>query len=224
MGTVITILIIVVVVVAAAVAMYLYQRRRSDQLQQRFGPEYERTVEQSEDKRSAERELRQRENRRAELDVQPLSARSAEGYRAEWNALQQGFVDEPGNAVTEADYLVLRIMRESGYPVDDFDQRADDISVDHPEVAQNYRQAHGVAVAQTRGQADTEELRQAVTAYRRLVDVLLIVDPTDLDAGNGHGMNGRGGTGDGRDRDGWDRDGRDRDGTNRGPTQFREQS
>jgi hypothetical protein len=179
MGTVITIVIIAVVVIAAGVAAYAYQRRRSDQLQERFGPEYERTVEQSDDRRSAERELRQRESRRAKLDVQPLSGASAERYRAEWNALQQGFVDEPGNAVTEADRLVIRIMRESGYPVDEFDQRAADISVDHPEVAEHYRQAHGVAVAQTRGQTDTEELRQAVTAYRRLVDVLLVVDHRD---------------------------------------------
>jgi hypothetical protein len=197
MGTVITIVIIAVILIAAGVAAYAWQRRRSDQLQQRFGPEYERTVEESDDRRTAERELRQREQRRAKLDVQPLSTSSAEGYRQEWNALQQGFVDEPGNAVTEADYLVLRIMRESGYPVDEFDQRVDDISVDHPEVAQNYRQAHRVAVAQKRGQADTEELRQAVTAYRRLVDVLLVVPGPDGD---------------------------DRDSRHRGPTQAKEQS
>ncbi len=87
--------------------------------------------------------------------------------------MQGSFVDAPGDAVAQADRLVLRMMRESGYPVDDFDQRAADISVDHPEVAVNYREAHRVAVAQTRGEADTEDLRQAVTAYRRLVDTLL---------------------------------------------------
>jgi hypothetical protein len=173
MGTVITIIVIAAVVIVAAVAMFAYQRRKSGQLQQRFGPEYERTLEQSGDRRSAERDLRQREQRRAKLDVRPLSRESAERYRLEWMTLQQEFVDAPADAVERADRLVLRMMRESGYPVDDFDQRADDISVDHPEVAQNYRQAHRVAVAQTRGQADTEDLRQAVTAYRRLVDVLL---------------------------------------------------
>jgi len=173
MGTVITVIVIIAVVIAAGAAFYAYQRRRSDQLQQRFGPEYERTLEQSGDRRAAERALREREQRRSKLEVQPLSAESAAQYRAEWDSLQGGFVDAPGDAVTRADRLVLRMMRESGYPVDEFDQRVDDISVDHPEVAENYRQAHRVAVAQTRGEADTEDLRQAVTAYRELVAALL---------------------------------------------------
>lgn len=183
MGTVITIIVIVLVALAAAAALFAYQRRKSGQLQERFGPEYERTIEQAGDRRTAERDLRQREQRRAELDVRPLSGESAERYRTEWLTLQQGFVDAPADAVEQADQLVLRMMREAGYPVDDFDQRADDISVDHPEVAQNYRQAHAVAVAQTRGEADTEDLRQAVTAYRRLVEVLLDDD--------GRSLNGR---------------------------------
>lgn len=173
MDTVITIIVVVLVVIAAAAAVYAFQRRRSDQLQQRFGPEYERTIEESGDRKAAERELRDRERRRSKLDVKPLSGESADRYRAEWNDVQQGFVDEPGNAVAEADRLVLRMMREAGYPVDEFDQRANDISVDHPEVAEHYREAHRVAVAQSQGEADTEELRQAVTAYRRLVYVLL---------------------------------------------------
>jgi hypothetical protein len=174
MGTVVVIIIIVVVVaVAAGAAAFLYQRRRSEQLQQRFGPEYQRTIEESGDQRAAERDLLARERRRSELDVKPLSGESAGRYRDEWNTLQQGFVDEPGIAVAQADRLVLRMMRESGYPVDEFDQRAADISVDHPDVAQHYREAHRVAVAQAQGQTDTEDLRQAVTAYRRLVFVLL---------------------------------------------------
>jgi hypothetical protein len=173
MGTVITIIIIAVVVIAAGAAYYAYQRKRSDQLQQRFGPEYERTLEQSGDRRAAERDLREREHRRSKLELKPLSAESTAKYRAEWDNLQGGFVDAPGDSVAQADRLVLRMMRESGYPVDEFDQRAADISVDHPEVAENYREAHRVAVAQTRGEADTEDLRQAVTAYRRLVVVLL---------------------------------------------------
>ncbi|QNE22588.1 hypothetical protein F1D05_37685 [Kribbella qitaiheensis] len=173
MGTVITIIVIVVVLIAAAAAFYAYQRRRSGQLQERFGPEYERTLEQSGDRRTAERDLHERERRRSKLELTPLSDESAAQYRAEWDNLQGGFVDAPGEAVAQADRLVLRMMRESGYPVDEFDQRADDISVDHPEVAENYRQAHRVAVAQTRGEADTEDLRQAVTAYRRLVVALL---------------------------------------------------
>jgi hypothetical protein len=173
MGTVVTILVIIAFVIVAAAAYYAFQRRRSDQLQERFGPEYERTLEQSGDRRATERDLREREHRRSKLELKPLSDESTAQYRAEWDNLQGGFVDAPGDAVAKADRLVLRMMRESGYPVDEFDQRAADISVDHPEVAENYRQAHRVAVAQTRGEADTEDLRQAVTAYRRLVVVLL---------------------------------------------------
>ncbi len=173
MNTVVTIVVIVVVVLAAAALFYLYQRRRSGQLQQRFGPEYEHQIEESGDRRSAERDLRERERRVSKLEITPLTSEAAEHYRVEWNHVQQSFVDEPGAAVADADQLVLRMMREEGYPVDEFDQRVNDISVDHPEVAAHYRDAHRVAVAQTRGEADTEELRQAVTAYRYLVEALL---------------------------------------------------
>jgi hypothetical protein len=170
----IIVIVVAVVVIVAGVAAFLYQRRRSNQLQERFGPEYDRTIEEAGDRRTAERDLHAREKRRSGLDIKPLTGDTAGRYRDEWNSLQAGFVDEPGRAVEQADILVVRMMRESGYPVDEFDQRADDISVDHPEVAQYYREAHRVAVAQSEGEADTEELRQAVTAYRRLVDVLLV--------------------------------------------------
>jgi hypothetical protein len=167
------IVIVVLIVVLAGAALYFYQRKRSGQLQNKFGPEYEHAVEESGDRRSAERELRERERRRSKLEVRPLTGETAERYRAEWNQVQAGFVDEPGQAVEEADRLVLRMMREAGYPVDEFDQRVNDISVDHPDVAEHYRAAHRVAVAHHRGEADTEQLRQAVTAYRQLVDALL---------------------------------------------------
>jgi hypothetical protein len=178
MGTVLTIVIIVVVVLAAAALLFTYQRRRSGELQQRFGPEYERTLEQSGDRRGAERELRSRERRVSQLDIVPLSRGSAAAYEAEWAEVRQSFVDRPAGAVADADRLVLRMMRESGYPVDEFDQRVNDISVEHPEVAAHYREAHGVAVADSRGVAGTEDLRQAVTAYGQLVDALLH-DSTD---------------------------------------------
>ena len=173
MGTVVTVVIIVVVLLAAAALFYLYQRRRSGQLQQRFGPEYEHELEESGDRRTAERQLRERERHVSELDIRPLTSESAEHYRVEWSRIQQSFVDQPGAAVANADDLVLQMMREAGYPLDEFDQRVKDISVEHPEVAAHYRDAHQVAVAQTRGEADTEELRQAVTAYRYLVEALL---------------------------------------------------
>ncbi|TDO55111.1 hypothetical protein EV651_11575 [Kribbella sp. VKM Ac-2571] len=173
MGTVLTIVIIVVVLIAAAALLYLYQRRRSGELQQRFGPEYERTLEESGDRRSAERDLRERERRVSRLHITPLSLESARTYRAEWAEVQQSFVDRPAGAVADADRLVLRMMREAGYPVDEFEQRADDVSVAHPDVAMHYREAHRIAVDQARGEADTEDLRRAVTAYRHLVDALL---------------------------------------------------
>jgi hypothetical protein len=173
MPTVLTIVIIVVVVLAAAALLFMYQRKRSGQLRQRFGPEYQHTLEESGDRRSAERELRERERRVSQLDIGPLSRGSAAAYEAEWADIRQSFVDQPASAVADADRLVLRMMREAGYPVDDFDQRVNDISVEHPEVAAHYRDAHRVAVADSRGEADTEDLRQAVTAYGRLVDALL---------------------------------------------------
>lgn len=173
MDTALTVVIVAVVVLAAAALLFMYQRRRSGELQQRFGPEYERTLEESGDRRSTERELRQRERRVSKLDITPLSHESAEHYRAEWAHVQQSFVDQPAAAVADADQLVVRMMRESGYPVDEFDQRVNDISVEHPEVAAHYRDAHRVAVAQAKGETDTEELRQAVTAYRYLVEALL---------------------------------------------------
>ena len=173
MGTAIVLIVIAAVVLAAGAAAYLYQKRRSDQLQERFGPEYERTLEQSGDKRATERELAARQKRVAKLDIHPITGEDAQRYRTQWNTLQGRFVDEPSGAVDEADALVVQMMNDAGYPVDDFDQRVDDISVDHPEVAQYYREAHDIAVANTAGTADTEQLRQAVTAYRRLVDVLL---------------------------------------------------
>jgi hypothetical protein len=173
MDTALVVVIVVLVLIAAAVAAFVVQRRRSSRLRERFGPEYGVAVDRADDRRSAERELHQREKRRSNLDIKPLPRESAERYRAEWDSLQTSFVDAPGTTVELADRLVLRMMRESGYPVDDFDQRADDISVDYPEVAQNYRSAHRVAVAQSKGEADTEQLRQAVTAYRRLFDALL---------------------------------------------------
>lgn len=179
MDTALVIIVVAVVVIAAAVAAYVVQRRRSSALQERFGPEYERTLDRADDRRSAERELHGREKRRSKLDITSLTPESAESYRNDWRSVQAGFVDAPGTAVELADRLVLRIMRERGYPVDDFDHRADDISVDHPEVVQYYREAHSVAVTHSRGEADTEELRQAVTAYRRLVDALL---PSDQEA------------------------------------------
>jgi hypothetical protein len=181
MGTISVVVVVVVALVAAGVAAFLViQRRRSTQLKHQFGSEYERTVAEAGDRRTAEKDLKGREKRRSQFEVKTLSGASAQRYRDEWDSIQQRFVDEPSQAVEQADRLVVQMMRECGYPVDEFDQRADDISVDHPDVSQNYRDAHGVAVAQSQGHADTEQLRQAVTSYRRLVDAL-IEDPGSTD-------------------------------------------
>ena len=172
LGVIITIVIVVIIVVAVA-ASIVARRRRSAHLRERFGPEYRHTVERARGRRAAEKDLREREKRRASYQIRPLGDGAAAQYREEWTGIQQRFVDQPAEAVQQADLLVARMMRESGYPMDDFEHRAGDISVDHPEVAQHYREAHAVAVAQLDGTADTEQMRQAVTRYRELVDVLL---------------------------------------------------
>lgn len=184
LSIIILVILVVVVAAAAAVALLMLRRRRSAQLKDRFGSEYQRTVEDADGRRTAEKDLRRREKRREAFQVRPLSTEAVKRYHQEWDGIQQRFVDEPGRAVEQADSLVVRMMRERGYPVDDFDQRADDVSVDHPEVAYHYRDAHGVAVAQIQGQADTEQLRLAVTSYRALVDALLDGQPSDTESGD----------------------------------------
>lgn len=173
-GTIIAIVAaVVVVLIVVAVVVVAQQRRRSQQLQGRFGPEYEREIERTGDRREAESRLAQREEQRAELDIRPLEAGARDRYAQEWRQLQARFVDEPGQAVRDSDRLVAEVMRERGYPVDDFDRRASDISVDHPEVAENYRSAHAIAQRNERGESSTEELRQATVHYRSLFEQLL---------------------------------------------------
>ena len=174
MDTVLIVVIIIAVVLAVGVAVVLlYRRRRSDQLRQRFGPEYERALGESDHRGEAEKELRSREKRRSAFEITPLTGQDATRYSQEWADIRLRFVDQPAEAVTQADRLVIQMMRDRGYPVDDFEQRVDDISVDHPEVAQHYREAHAVAIAQAADSADTEQLRQAVTSYGQLVHALL---------------------------------------------------
>ncbi len=150
----------------------LSRRRRSTQLQQHFGPEYERSVAATGDRRSAEAELAERRQRREEFDVRDLNPEERDRFRASWNEIQRGFVDDPRQSLRSADLLVAEIMRTRGYPVDDdFDRRADDLSVDHPRVVQHYREARQVRDAS--GEVDTERQRTAVTSYRSLINALL---------------------------------------------------
>jgi FtsZ-interacting cell division protein ZipA len=171
---------IVIAVVAAIVVLGVLwgatRTRRTRSLQDRFGREYDRTVEQAGGRREAERELRDREKRHEELELRPLSQQAREQYVRQWQVTQGRFVDDPTGAVAQADELVQRVMRDRGYPVDDFEQRAADISVEHPDIVEKYRTANGIARASERGQASTEDLRHSVRHFRALFVELLEVD------------------------------------------------
>jgi hypothetical protein len=174
-----TILLLVVVVVLLAIVGWLaYDRRRSDSLRSRFGPEYKRTVEQVGDRREAESELAERERRVSALQIRPLPAGDRERYDADWRRVQARFVDEPPAAIAEADRLIGEVMERRGYPVGDFKQRVADISVDHPTVVEHYRAAHDIAERDARLPEDTETLRQAMVHYRALF-VDLLDNPAD---------------------------------------------
>jgi hypothetical protein len=164
---------VVAVVVLAVIALQARARQRTKHLEGRFGPEYNRTLESAGDRKAAEQELAQREERREQLEIRPLSAETASGYQREWEAVQAQFVDDPSGAVTQADALIQRVMAERGYPVDDFEQRAADVSVDHPDVVEHYRQGHKLAVANVDGKGDTESLRRAMRHYRALFEQLV---------------------------------------------------
>src|SRR5436190_7853905 len=121
------------------------KRKRTKQLQSQFGPEYDRTVERTDGKKDAEAELKARQNRHDQIDIRPLSSAARERYIAQWQTVQAQFVDSPGAAVGSADELIQSVMSDRGYPVQDFDTRAADISVDHPHVVENYRHGHRLA-------------------------------------------------------------------------------
>jgi hypothetical protein len=169
----IIVLIILAAVVLIAVAVVLAVRQRSQRLRERFGPEYERTVEQSGGRRSAESELAARQRRVDRLDIRPLDPEARDEFARQWRDAQARFVDEPAQAVAIADRLVVQVMRERGYPVEDFERRQADISVDHPGVVQNYRAGHALSMAAQQGRAGTEDLRQAMVHYRSLFEDLL---------------------------------------------------
>jgi hypothetical protein len=168
---------VVAVLVVLGVLWYVAQQRRTRTLRDRFGSsEYDRTLEKEGGRRSAERELRDREKRHEELELRPLSPETRRGFQQEWEKTQGRFVDDPKGAVARADELVQRVMRERGYPVEDFDRRAADISVEHPDLVEKYRTADGIARASERGEASTEDLRHSVRHYRALFVELLGTD------------------------------------------------
>ena len=184
--TALLIVLAVVVIVAIAVAAWFFmQKRRTEQLRESFGPEYERAVRQTGNRSEAERELAARRERVEALRVRPLSAEQRASFAEAWRRTQARFVDDPGGAVGEADELIGQVMQARGYPVGNFEQRAADISVDHPDVVTNYRAAHRIAQAQGAGRAGTEDLRQAMVHYRALFEDLLEA-PAGGDGRNGH--------------------------------------
>jgi hypothetical protein len=164
---------VAVVAVAVVLVVWLMQRRRSTHLRQQFGPEYERSLQQHGSAAMAERELEARERRVAKLDIRPLSREDTERFSRVWSDTQRRFVDAPGDAVVEADRLVTEVMRARGYPMAEFEQRAADISVDHPLVVENYRAARVIVDRHRRGESTTEDLRQAFVHYRQLFTELL---------------------------------------------------
>jgi hypothetical protein len=173
MDTGLLVAILVVLILLALLAIFAGRQRRSRKLQDTFGPEYDRTVEEAGDRRAAETELQERTERRAGFDIVPLEPEARARYIEAWRNTQAQFVDEPVEATREADRLITSVMRDRGYPVDDFDQRAADISVDHPQVVDDYRAAHAIAAANDRSEASTEDLRQALVHYRSLFEELL---------------------------------------------------
>ena len=173
MTTSVIIVLIVVVAAVAVAAWWFLGKRRTEHLRSRFGPEYERLTREAGGQRRAEAELERREKRVEKLEIHPLEPRDRDRFLQEWRADQARFVDDPKGAVVEADRLVTEAMKARGYPVTDFEQRVDDVSVDHPHVIQNYRAACEIAERHKRGEASTEDLRKAMVYYRELFDDLL---------------------------------------------------
>jgi hypothetical protein len=163
----------VAVIVVAVIIMVVMRNRRSRQLKQRFGTEYDRALEVRGDRSKAEAELLNREKRVHTFSLKALTPEARNRYAAEWSSVQRHFVDDPAVSVMEADSLVNQVMGARGYPMGDFEQRAADISVTHPGVVQNYRSARAIVVRRGSGQAGTEDLRQAMVHYRSLFDELL---------------------------------------------------
>ena len=170
---------IVVVIVALVAAWFMRQRRQSQQLHERFGPEYDRAVSQYHSQDRAEAALQERQKRVEAMTIRSLTPEDRTRFAQAWRATQARFVDEPAAATAEADRLIADLMGVRGYPVRDFEQRADDISVHYPNVVENYRAAHAISLASTRGEASTEDLRTAMIHYRALFDELLETKATD---------------------------------------------
>jgi hypothetical protein len=165
--------VVAAIVIVAVVSFALARRRRSQLLRERFGPEYDRVLKKEGEIRRAEGVLEIRAKRREKFVLRPLTEGIRADFAERWRVVQSNFVDDPKGSVSQADRLVNELMETRGYPMADFEQRAADISVDHPVVVENYRAAHDIALRHSRGQATTEDLRKAMVHYRSLFEELL---------------------------------------------------
>jgi hypothetical protein len=179
----IVVAVLVTIAILAVVAWMIVQRRRSERLRAQFGPEYARELERMHDRRRVEEKLENRRERVEHLHIRPLTPRDRAHFIESWRMVQAQFLDNPGAAIAEADRLLADVMSARGFPAanTDFEQRAADISVDHPVVVENYRAAHTIAALHSRGRASTEELRQATIHYRSVFEEL-INEPNDIPA------------------------------------------
>jgi hypothetical protein len=176
----ITIIIVIVVLIIFGIIFGLIfsRRNRTERLQNQFGTEYDETVGRVGDDKKAQDELENRQKHVDSLDIRPLSEEERVRYVADWAAVQSKFVDEPGEAIVDADHMITEVMKLRNYPVSDFDQRAADISVKYPKVVSNYRAARAISIKNIDKTADTEELRTAMIHYRSLFDELVKSEST----------------------------------------------
>ncbi len=175
--TITIIVVAVLVIIGVILGLIFAGRNRSEKIHKDFGPEYDHTVQTMGDEKKAQAELIERQKHVKALDIRPLSVSEHDRYLAEWTAVQSKFVDEPGQAIKDADRLIMEVMQLRGYPVSDSEQRAADISVKYPTLVSNYRGAREIALKNKENQANTEELRQAMIYYRSLFDELLKIEP-----------------------------------------------
>lgn len=174
--TLIFICVLIGIAILGIAALFFLRKRRTEGLRTQFGPEYDRALQESGDRRHAEASLEERKERVERFKIQPLKPGDSARFTESWRRVQARFVDDPNGAVTEADQLLGEVMSTRGYPVSDFEQRTADISVDHPRVVENYRAAHEIALRHAQGKASTEDLRQAMIHYRTLF-VDLVSEP-----------------------------------------------
>jgi hypothetical protein len=183
MSPTLTIVLIIVILVIIAAIVYGVQAGRRKKLQSTFGPEYDRVVADTGNRTEAEKELREREKRHADLELKELSPESQQRYRAAWEEVQIQFVDNPSQAVGTADELVTQLITERGYPTAKYDERLADLSVEHANTLEHYREAHEISERNAAGQASTEDLRLALVHYRALFADLLGTDPVSTTPG-----------------------------------------